>query len=53
MKTQQFNDLRDMIQGLTISQLKSLQNEINRTLNSQEGPLLTSEERDVLAELFS
>ncbi|GEM75783.1 hypothetical protein [Vibrio sagamiensis] len=53
MKTQQFNDLKAMLQGLTTSQLKSLQNEISRTLSHKKAQLLTNEERDLLAKLFS
>ncbi|AIV08647.1 hypothetical protein LA59_24980 [Vibrio harveyi] len=53
MTTQEFYELRKKINELTASQLKSLQGEINLSLNKKESPLLSSEERDMLSKLFA
>ena len=53
MTTQQFNELRQKINELTASQLKSLQGDISQSLNKKESPLLSIEERDMLSKLFA
>ena len=53
MTTQQFNELRKKINELTAAQLKSLQGDINHSLNKKESPLLSSEEREMLSKLFA
>ncbi|CAM2780913.1 hypothetical protein [Vibrio mytili] len=52
MTTQQFNDLKSKLSDLTTNQLKSLQGAINSTLNEKQEPVLSAEERDMLAQLF-
>ncbi|GLR04841.1 hypothetical protein [Vibrio hyugaensis] len=53
MTTQQFNELRQKINDLTASQLKSLQGDISHSLNKKESPLLSNEEREMLSKLFA
>ncbi len=53
MTTQQFNELKRKLRDLTDSQLKSLQGEISLTLNKKRDPLLSSEEREMISQLFS
>ncbi len=53
MTTQQFNELKSKLTNLTDSQLKSLQGEINLTLNQKRESLLSTEEREMLSQLFS
>ncbi|MGY0614767.1 hypothetical protein [Vibrio sp. FJH11] len=53
MTTQQFNELKRKLSDLTDSQLKSLQGEISQTLNKKREPILSSEEREMIARLFS
>ncbi len=53
MTTQQFNELKSKLTNLTDSQLKSLQGEINLTLNQKRESLLSIEEREMLSQLFS
>ncbi len=53
MTTQQFNELKHKLSDLTDSQLKSLQGEINHTLNQKREPLLSSEEHEMLSQLFA
>ncbi|MEF1311392.1 hypothetical protein QTO01_14900 [Vibrio mytili] len=52
MTTQQFNELKSKLSELTTHQLKSLQGEINSTLNEKQEPVLTTEEREMLSQLF-
>ncbi|MCA0936391.1 hypothetical protein LCL85_12695 [Vibrio alginolyticus] len=53
MTTQQFNELKRKLTDLTDSQLKSLQGEISLTLNQKRETLLSTEEREMLSQLFS
>ncbi|ENK3143389.1 hypothetical protein AB3D27_000636 [Vibrio alginolyticus] len=53
MNAQQFNELKQKISDLTASQLKSLQGEISVKLNKVQKPVLSGEEREMLAKLFA
>ncbi|MGR5238235.1 hypothetical protein [Vibrio alfacsensis] len=53
MTAQQFNELREKINELTASQLRSLQGEISQTLNKKSAPILSSEEQELLSKLFA
>jgi cobalamin biosynthesis protein CobT len=53
MTTQQFDELKRKLRDLTDSQLKSLQGEISLTLNKKREPVLSSEEREMISQLFS
>ncbi len=53
MNKQQFNELKQKLSDLTDSQLKSLQGEISNTLDKKRSPLLSSEEREMISQLFS
>ncbi|WP_164837286.1 hypothetical protein SO574_20360 [Vibrio alfacsensis] len=53
MTTQQFNELKKKINDMTASQLRSLQGEINNTLNKKTTPVLSNEEREMLSKLFA
>jgi hypothetical protein len=53
MNKQQFNELKQKLSDLTDSQLKSLQGEISKTLDKKRSPLLSSEEREMISQLFS
>ncbi len=53
MTTQQFNELKRKLNDLTDTQLRSLQGQINLTLNQKRETLLSSEEREMLSQLFS
>ncbi|HHF3229546.1 TPA: hypothetical protein ACPJ2O_001090 [Vibrio diabolicus] len=53
MNAQQFNELKQKLSDLTASQLKSLQGEISVKLNKVQKPILSGEEREMLAKLFA
>ena len=53
MNKQQFNELKQKLSDLTDTQLKSLQGEISKTLDKKRSPLLSSEEREMISQLFS
>ncbi|ELB2806481.1 hypothetical protein ACOGST_002397 [Vibrio alginolyticus] len=53
MNAQQFNELKQKLSDLTASQLKSLQGEISVKLNKAQKPVLSGEEREMLAKLFA
>ena len=53
MNKQKFNELKQKLSDLTDSQLKSLQGEIRKTLDKKRSPLLSSEEREMISQLFS
>lgn len=53
MNKQQFNELKQKLSDLTDSQLKSLQGEISKTLDKKRSPLLSSEEHEMISQLFS
>ena len=53
MNKQQFNELKQKLSDLSDSQLKSLQGEISKTLDKKRSPLLSSEEREMISQLFS
>ncbi len=53
MNAQQFNELKQKLSDLTASQFKSLQGEISVKLNKAQKPVLSGEEREMLAKLFA
>ncbi len=53
MNTIQFEQLKSQLKLMTPQQLKSLQGEIRHSLEQEQTSLLTDEEMDVIASLFS
>lgn len=53
MSSTQFEYMKEQLKLLSPQQLRSLQGEINHSLESNQGELLTDEERHMLASLFS
>ncbi|ELH0893149.1 hypothetical protein Q9887_000003 [Vibrio fluvialis] len=53
MNTIQFEQLKSQLKLMTPQQLKSLQGEIRHSLEQEQTNLLTDEEMDVIASLFS
>ena len=53
MNTIQFEQLKSQLKLMTPQQLKSLQGEIRHSLEQEQTSLLTDEEIDVIASLFS
>lgn len=53
MNTIQFEQLKSQLKLMTPQQLKSLQGEISHSLEQEQTSLLTDEEMDVIASLFS
>ncbi|MDF4535079.1 hypothetical protein P3491_37760, partial [Vibrio parahaemolyticus] len=53
MNPQQFERWKSQLSQLSPQQLRALQGEIDRSLHQNESALLTEEERDAIAHLFS
>lgn len=53
MNSAQFEQLKSQLKLMTPQQLKSLQGEIRHSLEQEQTTLLTDEEIDVIASLFS
>ncbi|ENM5824739.1 hypothetical protein [Vibrio metoecus] len=53
MSHQQFERWKSQLQQLSPQQLRALQGEIDRSLHQSEPSILTEEERDAIAHLFS
>ncbi|WP_181714629.1 hypothetical protein [Vibrio tarriae] len=53
MNPQQFERWKSQLSQLSPQQLRALQGEIDRSLHQNETSLLTEEERDAIAHLFS
>ena len=53
MNPKQFERWKSQLSQLSPQQLRALQGEIDRSLNQNESALLTEEERDAIAHLFS
>lgn len=53
MNSVQFDQYKSQLQQLTPQQLRSLQGEISQSLESTQTALLTSEELELISQLFS
>lgn len=53
MNSVQFDNYKSQLQQLTPQQLRSLQGEISQSLESTQTTLLTSEELELISQLFS
>ncbi len=53
MNPKQFERWKSQLRQLSPQQLRALQGEIDRSLHQNESALLTEEERDAIAHLFS
>ncbi len=53
MNSAQFDSFKSQLSQLTPQQLRSLQGEINQSLETKQSDLVTSEELEMIAQLFS
>jgi len=53
MNSAQFDSFKSQLSQLTPQQLRSLQGEINQSLETKQSDLVTTEELELIAQLFS